>query len=251
MIPREELGAFADGELPAEAAARVAAEVEADPAQAAALERLRALRRQIAEAYAQATGEPPAPRTEAMIRARLGPDLSNVVSFRPARSEIRRGLGGLAWTVLVLLLLLAGMAAGGRLARGFGDPAHDAVRGALARGLDRATTGRPLALRVGRLTVTRTFSIRDGSPCRQFRLEAPDGPVSGLACRDARRWRLRALVNEQGLIGADYGADDAARAGGSVVAEMARVLGAGPTFDAAAETRWRKAGWDRRRVAAR
>lgn len=248
MISREQLGAFADGELVGEAADRVAAEIAADPAQAAALERLRDLRRKVAEAYADAARGPASPRTEAMVLSRLGPDLSNVVSFRPPRSEIRRGLGGLAWTLLALILLLAGMAAGGRLARGFGDPAHDAVRGPLARGLDRATTGRAVPLRIGRLTVTRTFAVRGGAACRQFVLEALDGPVSGLACREGRRWRLRALVNEQRLIGADYVDPDAGRAGGAVVAGVARALGAGPIFDAATEARWRKAGWDRRRL---
>jgi anti-sigma factor RsiW len=102
-IDDAELAALADGELAADAAARLEAEIAGDAALAARLARIRALRRAIAAAYDDTLGEAPPERLQAAIRGD-----ANVIDLSAARQ--RRLPPVVRWGGLAASLALAFLA---------------------------------------------------------------------------------------------------------------------------------------------
>lgn len=235
----EILMAYADGELAEPQRSEVDAAVRADPALARIVASHRALRRDVAAAFAGVLDEP--------VPARLQPATgAKVLSFEAARNARARTQAPAPrrtwpkWAALaatVVVGVLAGSVwfhggkddafvsadAGGRLT------ARGELAGALSRQLaSEATPGS--AVRIGV-----SFAARDGGYCRSFSA----GAKAGLACRDGAAWRIPVLTDAPPATG-DY--RQAGSAPGAVLEAIDERM-AGDTLDAAAEKAARDRGW--------
>lgn len=198
----EELIAYADGELNDDRAAEVRTAVEADPALAARVETHRRLRARVAAAYAPVAAEPVPDRLAALLAEGL--PAAEVVDLaarrrasKPAAAPPARFGSPRIWA-----LAAAGVAAVALIAPwlgSFGTGGGDllTIRGgavvpaaSLARALDRAPGGET----AGPVRIGFSFRTADGVYCRTF---AAGGrrATSGLACREADGWRVRALAD--------------------------------------------------------
>lgn len=220
-LPDETLMAFADGTLPAEAAARVAAAVAADPALAERVAELRAGGAAARGAFAHVLAEPVPERLLAALRPRAPatapwPGAAAAAARRPPRWR-----GGLAIAASLLLGLVGGWSLRG------GDPGPGRIGPDLAATLETQPSGLP-----GAPALLATHALADGGTCRVFTLEEGEGSLTGLACRGAGGpWRLQALVARRGAAQgfAPAGAED------PVLADMLERLGAGPALTEAEE----------------
>lgn len=229
-ITREELAAFADGELTGDRAAQVAAAVAADPALAGEVEAHRALRTRLTEHYGPVAAAPVPDRLTALLSQ---PQDAEVVDFAEARErrETRRTIPRWGWIVgpalaasLALVLLLPGSGDDGAA---YADPQ-------LAGILDnRLVAEQPSAADT---RVLLSFRAQGGDLCRVFSGEGG----GGIACRDGGGWRLEALG--EGSAGA---ATDYRMAGASDADLLARAqeMAQGPALDAEAEAEAKANGW--------
>ncbi|MBM0171198.1 anti-sigma factor [Altererythrobacter sp. C41] len=229
-VTREELAAFADGELTGERAARVAAAVAADPALAGEVEAHRALRARLADHYAPVAAAPVPDRLAALLTR---PREAEVVDFAEAkeRRETRRTIPRWGWIVgpalaasLALVLLLPGSGGNGA---GYADPQLAAV-------LDSRLVAEQVPGADTRVLLS--FRAQGGEFCRVFSGEGG----GGIACRDGDGWRLEALG--EGSAGA---ATDYRMAGASDADLLARAqdMAQGPALDAEAEAEAKANGW--------
>jgi len=227
-VTREELAAFADGELTGERAARVAAAVAADPALAGQVEAHHALRARLADHYAPFAAAPVPDRLTALLTRE-----AEVVDFTEARErrETRRTVPRWSWIVgpalaasLALVLLRPGSGDDGAP---YADPQLAAVLDSrlVAEQAPRADT-----------RVLLSFRAQGGGFCRVFSGEGG----GGIACRDEDGWRLEALG--EGSAGA---ATDYRMAGASDADLLARAqeMAQGPALDAEAEAEAKANGW--------
>ncbi len=221
-VSREELAAFADGELDAVREAEVAAAVAADPALAGEVRAHRALKERLGARFAPIMDQPPPERLTALLRPE-----PKVIDFAAARERRTRSLP--RWSWIAGPALAASLALAVMLPRG-----GDYAVGALAEALD----GQLVAAQSADAPTRILLSFRDdeGAICRAFAGEAQ----SGIACRDAEGWRLRmtgaGVPTQQG----DYrmAGDPAAE-----VLERAQAMAAGPALDAAQEQAAMARGW--------
>lgn len=241
----EMLMRLADGELPEEEAAALRARIAADPALAHRFAEFDGTRRAVSDAFAGIAREPVPERLLAAVlaadAARAGPPAGAEIIPLAGRGRpaARRWLPmALAASLAAVLAAPAGYLLGRDAAReaGLRDPlagAHALVAAALEgepSGGQRASGGvvvRPLASHAA-----------GGSVCRDFRLDAGDGALLGIACREAGRWRLRASAV---LEGGD--AMRPASADHPVIAAMLERLGAAPPMDPESEAELLRRGW--------
>jgi hypothetical protein len=229
----ETLMAYADGELdPAERAA-IEQAMRTDPAIAAAVERHRALRVDVAAAFAGILDEP--------VPARLLPPapVVSLAAEREKRTERRRWSwpewGALAATLVVGVLAGKMIPGGGPAIAGNGNQV--VARGELASALDRQVGGRT----DGAVRVGVSFAARDNQYCRSFVM----GTSAGLACREGGQWKIPVLAE------ADRQATGGYRQAGSALppavldAIDARI--ADKPLDLAGEEAARARGWQPRR----
>lgn len=230
-IDEPTLMAFADGELPPEEAARVAAAIAADSTLAARVERMRHVRGALNATYDPVLQEPVPDRLAALLDA---PAAAGVVDLAAARAR-KRGFGAPAWTAIaasmVLGVLVGRMAAPEALFEG--GAGQLTAGAALTRVLNErlAAEGAQDPTRVGL-----SFRARDGAYCRTFSHESG---VSGLACREADRWAVRIAVQER----ASQGGFRQASAPAPAVLEAVDALIDGEPLTAAEETAARDSGW--------
>jgi len=176
------LMAYADGELdPAERAA-IEQAMRTDPDVAAAVARHRALRADVASAFAGILDEP--------VPARLRPPApATVVSLDAAREKRRRWSwpewGALAATLVVGVLAGKMVPGGGPAIAGNGNQV--VAQGELASALDRQVGGGKAD---GAVKVGVSFAARDGHYCRGFVM----GAAAGLACREGGQWKIPVLA---------------------------------------------------------
>jgi hypothetical protein len=230
------LMAYADGELdPAERSA-IEHAMRTDPAIAAAVERHRALRHDVAAAFAGILDEP--------VPARLQPPAAPVVSLDAARAAraaapppMRRRWSWPEWGALAAMLMVGVLA--GRMAPGGGQPAiagngsQVVAQGELASALDRQVGGRD----AGAVRVGVSFAARDGGYCRSFVM----GASAGLACHEGGQWRIPVLTE------AGTQAEGVYRQAGTelppAVLDAIDARIAGKPLDAAGEEAARARGW--------
>lgn len=229
-VTREELAAFADGELTGERAARVAAAVAADPALAGEVEAHRALRARLADHYAPVATAPVPDRLAALLTP---PPEADVVDFAEAkeRREARRTVPRWGWIVgpalaasLALVLLVPGS----------GDDAAPYADPQLATVLDSRLVAEQAPGADTRVLLS--FRAQGGEFCRVFSGEGR----GGIACRDGEGWRLEALGEGSAGAATDYrmaGASDAA------LLSRAQDMAQGPALDAEAEAEAKANGW--------
>lgn len=229
-ITREELAAFADGELDAARRGEIEAAVRADPALAAQVERHRRLKATLAGHFAPILEAPVPERLTAIIAS---PRQAELVDFaaakvrRESKPMLRRWTPWLAGPALAASLALA------LLWQPFATPAERAT-GALAAALDTQLSGeRPSAAGPEIL-----LSFRDdtGAYCRAYR-----GPSeAGLACREDGSWRIRRRMSSDADATTEY------RQAGSAAAAIfaaAQEMAAGPALSPADERAARSRGW--------
>jgi hypothetical protein len=225
------LMAYADGELdPAERAA-IEQAMRTDPEVAAAVARHRALRADVAAAFAGILDEP--------VPARLQPaaPAPTVVSLDAAREKRRRWSwpewGALAAT-LVVGILAGKMVPGGGAAAIAGNGSQVVAQGELASALDHQVGGGKAdsAVKVGV-----SFAARDGHYCRGFVM----GSSAGLACREGGQWRIPVLAEAAPEAAGGY-----RQAGSALPAAVLDAIDeriAGKPLDAAGEEAARARGW--------
>jgi hypothetical protein len=220
------LMAYADGELdPAERAA-IEQAMRTDPAIAAAVERHRALRADVAAAFAGILDEP--------VPARLQPP-APVVSLAVERDKRRRWSwpewGALAATLVVGVLAGRMIPGGGPAIAGNGNQV--VAQGELAAALDRQVGGKA----EGAVKVGVSFAARDGAYCRGFVM----GAAAGLACREGGQWKIPVLAEAEKEAAGGYRQAGSALPPAVLDAIDARI--ADKPLDAAGEEAARARGW--------
>ncbi|WP_440965902.1 anti-sigma factor family protein [Massilia sp. GER05] len=221
------LMAYADGELePAERAA-IEQAMRTDPAIAATVERHRALRADVAAAFAGILDEP--------VPARLQPP-APVVSLAVERDK-RRRWSWPEWAALAATLVVGVLA--GRMIPGGGGPAiagngnQVVAQGELAAALDRQVGGKA----EGAVKVGVSFAARDGAYCRGFVM----GAAAGLACREGGQWKIPVLAEAEKEAAGGYRQAGSALPPAVLDAIDARI--ADKPLDAAGEEAARARGW--------
>lgn len=233
-LSREELAAYADGELPPQRAAQVAAAVAADPELARQVKAHQDLRTMLAGHYDPIAGEAVPDRLANLLQdpAAREPAPATVAQIGDARARRAaravphwRWLAGPALAASLALLLI-------NLPReGAGDAYADRQ---LATVLDSRLSGDPVP--AGEPQVLLSFNREGGELCRAWA-----GRVdSGIACRDDEGWRIvrkgGAVAAEQG----DYRQADSAVGDLMAAAQDMAVAGA---LDPEQEAQARKNGW--------
>jgi hypothetical protein len=221
------LMAYADGELEAAERAAIEQAMRTDPAIAAAVERHRALRADVAAAFAGILDEP--------VPARLRPP-APVVSLAVERDK-RRRWSWPEWGALAATLVVGVLA--GRMIPGGGGPAiagngnQVLAQGELAAALDRQVGGKA----EGAVKVGVSFAARDGAYCRGFVM----GASAGLACREGGQWKIPVLAEAEKEAAGGYRQAGSALPPAVLDAIDARI--ADKPLDAAGEEAARARGW--------
>ena len=239
-VTREELMAYADGQLEGAEAERVAAAIAFDPALAAEVEAHRSLRGRLGAHFAPIIEEPVPDRLRELLTndAATAGSSAEVVDFAaaaaarrkpvaapPARSWVRWGGPAIAATLLIGFLVMRPGASGGNQADG-----------ALADALDTQLAASQPADAPVRVLVS--FANGKGELCRSY----TSADQSGIACRDAQGWRI-----ERKLPGTARSTGDYQQAGSAMEELMASVqdMAQGEPLDAAGETAAKARGWRR------
>jgi hypothetical protein len=226
-VTREELAAFADGELDAARAADVAAAVAADPSLQAEVDAHRALKARLGAHFTPIHDAPVPHRLSALLESHT----DTIVSFAAARERRERARTLPRWTWFAGPALAASLALAILLPRGASDgyaqgPLAEALDGQLVAAQDTGAATRIL------------LSFRDdaGGYCRAFAGTAQ----SGIACRDDEGWRLR---YEGPGAPAEVGDYRMAGTPATKVLERAQAMASGPALDAEEERAARARGW--------
>ncbi len=229
-LTREELAAFADGELTGERAAQIAAAVAADPALAGEVEAHRALRAQLADHYAPVATAPVPDRLTALLAQ---PQEAEVVNFAEAkeRRAARRTIPRWGWIVGPALAASLALAV---LLPGSGDDGAPYADPQLAGVLDTRLVAEQAPGADTRILLS--FRAQGGDVCRVFSGEGG----GGIACRDQQGWRLEALGEGSAGASTEY-----RMAGASEAALLSRAqdMAQGPALDAAAEAEAKANDW--------
>lgn len=225
---REELAAFADGELDDIRHAVVAAAIAAHPDLAAQVSAHRALRDQLSSHFAPIMA---APLPERLVRPlERGGAVVNLADERARRGAYgARSIPRWGW--------VAGPALAASLALALLMPRHgqgELVEGQLAVALNQQLVSAQAPDAPQRILLS--FRNQAGEYCRAF--SAQD--QGGIACREKDGWRL-----EQSAAGAEADESEFRMAGSSsdAVLERAQTMAVGPALDAAEEGRARASGW--------
>ena len=222
--------AWLDGELDPEAAARVAAQVAADPGLLEQARAHRALGAGLRSAFA--------PAMSATVPDRIGGTASDFVAARERRQP--RTVSKLPQWAAIAATLVLGIGLGTQLGLRHSD-APVAIEGGrmvaaagLGEALDRQLASvdqAGLATRIGL-----TFRNHDGAICRSF----GGASTAGLACRVGGAWRIEGLYPAAPVTGGDYRM--AASADPRLTA-MVDAMIAGDPLDASAEREVQAKGW--------
>lgn len=233
-VTREEIAAFADGELTGAERARVEAAIAADPALGAQVEAHRALKTRLAAHFAPIAAEPVPERLSALLHVPGGGG-AEVIDFTAAAARRRAGAAPprRQWLRWAAPAFAASLALGILVLRP-GAPPEGYADGALADTLyTRLAANRP---QDGTARILLSFANAKGELCRGFAGAAQ----SGIACRDETGWRLERVLGGVNPQGTDF------RQAGSAEAELMAAMqdmAAGAPLDAAAEEAARARGW--------
>ena len=240
-VHAEDVYAYVDGELDADARAAFEARLAQDPALQQALLREQRLRQTLADTFAPVLDEPLPDRLTALLQP-----TATVVSLGAARERRHAGvsrrkpswadLGGIAASLLLGTLL------GYQFLPPAAGPAVDGsllAQGSLGQALDQQLSGQT----AGAVTPGLSFVAKDGGYCRSFTAAS----AVGLACRNGDHWRLQQLQalpaepGEPNAAAAQY--RQAATALPPALLQTIDELRQGDLLDAAAEAQARAGGW--------
>ena len=230
VTDEEEFFAWLDGELDPEAAARVAAQVAADPGLLEQARAHRALGEGLRSAFAPTMSSP--------VPDRIGSTAINITSAREQRQ--RRAFGRLPQWAAIAATLVIGIGLGTQVGVHPSDVpvAIEGGRMVAAAGLGEALDRQlasidqaGLATRIGL-----TFRNHDGAICRSF----GGASTAGLACRVGGAWRVEGLYPAAPVTGGDY---RMAASNDSRLTAMVDAMIAGDPLDASAEREVQAKGW--------
>ena len=234
MISDDVFFAWLDGELGPDEAARVAAEVQADPNLADRAEQHRTMQRRLSKAFDRVADAP----IPSHLLAATRQSEPEVVDFAVARrSRESRTWKPLPQWAAIAATLAVGIFAGTMVPRGSEAPV--AVEGGkiyAAAALDSALTAELASAPAGDVRIGMTFRDQSGAVCRSF----SEAATSGLACRSGPRWQVR------GLFAAPEGQSGPYRMAAGMDPNLAALVDstiAGEPFDAAQEKSARDKGW--------
>jgi len=193
----EILMAYADGELDAETRRAIEAEMAVDPQLAQEVERQRALRVDVGDAFAGVLDEPVPDR---LLRAAR--------KTGAKAGQPRRQWSWPEWTSIAASLLIGVL--GGRALlhqpeRGSGLIVAGVDGRVIAGGALAQALSEQLSSQDGRgVDIGLSFRAKSGEYCRTFGARASN-PVVGFACRDAEVWRIDMLATApRAESGGDY-----------------------------------------------
>lgn len=225
---REELAAFADGELDPPRTAEIEAVLAVDPALAAEVAARRALKLRLTSHFAPILDEP----LPARLTAPLAP-ATDLIDFTSARNRRAERSTPPRWTWIAGPALAASLVLA-LFATGSDDKDGNYASPQLAAVLDRQLVATQPAVAPTRILLS--FRAKGGAYCRAF--AGPDR--SGIGCRDSQGWRLRAL--ERGSA-PESGGFRQAGSEVSAVLDVAQEMAAGPALDAGEEEQAAQSGW--------
>jgi hypothetical protein len=227
-VTREELAAFADGQLEEPRRSEVAAAVAADPGLAAEVEQHRALKDKLAAHFAPSLDQP----VPESLTARLGGAEPKVADHTAARQrKVARGIPRWGWIV--------GPALAASLALAVFLPREDGVpEGYATRKLASALDDQLVATQASDAPTRILLSFRDdaGQYCRAY----SDNSQSGIACKDEAGWRISAIAAGTAPAKGDYRTAGSAAARIMAIAQDAAV---GPALTAEEEQAAKAKGW--------
>jgi len=238
MVEEEKFFAWLDGELPPEEAARVAAEVEADPKLSRMAEEHRAMAAGLRGAFGSVEAQPVPERLRAAVRT----SDPQVVELAQARSARDASGATPLWAQLTALAatLAVGVFAGNMLTGGMSGGPIQTEAGRLVASADLehalyAQLASAPAESGPRIGVT--FRDKTGAICRTFE----DRSASGFACREGGDWRIRSLFQGPEARTTDY---RMASGGDPQLMEAVDASIDGEPFDAAQERAAAERGWN-------
>lgn len=228
-ISRDEIAAFADGELSGEREAEIAAAVKGDIELARQVDQHRMLKAKLAGHYAPIVDQPVPDRLAGLLTKPALADVIQFAAFRQKRGtwQMRR------WTWMVGPALAASLALILFLPDG-GDRSAGYANGQLAAVLDAQLVTSQSPSEDTRILLS--FRNKEGLYCRAFSSAASDG----IACRNDEGWKLETLGTGRERASTDYrmaGADE------SEILALAQEMAAGPALDADGERAARAQGW--------
>lgn len=224
-VTREEVAAFADGQLDEPRASEVAIAVAVDPGLAAEVERHRALKQRLGTHFAPVLE---APIPDSLSRLVGGSD-SNVADFTAARQ--RKAVRVSRWIWIVAPALAASLALAVFMPRGTPQGYAGPQLAAMLDDQLVATQASGAPTRV-----LLSFRNKGGEYCRAFAGDAQ----SGIACKDDAGWRLQATAPGAASEHGDY-----RMAGTPAAAIMAQAqeMAAGQALTAQQEQAAKAKGW--------
>ena len=235
MVSDETFFAWLDGELDPVQAARVEAEVAADPELLARAAGHRALKQKLSGAFDALLADPLPDTLAAAARNRAEAQVVDFAQAKHARKARRFPIG------IQLGAMAASLAAGilvGTMASRHSDTPVTVQGSSLYAnaGLGHALDTQLASAPRGDIRIGMTFRDGGGAICRTFITKAS----TGLACRQSDKWRVR------GLFGTPEGqAGDYRMAGGMEpgLADMVETTMRGEPFDAAQEQAAKQRQW--------
>lgn len=227
-VTREELAAFADGELRSERHAEVARAVAAEPELAREVAAHRALRARLSAHYAPILEEPVPEHLAAPLRRRG--TVVELPTRRKARAIPQFGIPRWGW--------IAGPALAACLVLALLIPRGSAPEGYAGRQIATALDDQLVATQPANAPVRVLLSFRDGSGayCRAFAA----AEQSGIACKDTQGWRVVERLDGGDVESGEY------RQAGSISAELmarAQELAHGSALDANEEAEAKRRLW--------
>jgi hypothetical protein len=203
----EILMAFADGQLDAETARRVAATIAVDASVSARVEMFRATRNALREAEARRPLEPVSDALMQHVQTSLAPhrvdvDGTNVVSFGPrgGRPAFRRPMA-IAASVALVVGVVGGFIASGMIGLDCGDRLGIAAldNPQIAAALATVRSGERQQISGGEIAVITSFRNGVGEFCREFEIDSSGGnTLLSVACHIGRSWDVRLAVVDAG-----------------------------------------------------
>jgi len=234
MVSDDIFFAWLDGELGPDEAARVAAEVQADPSLSARAEQHRAMQRRLRGAF-DGIADAPVPDHLLAATRQSEPEVIDLAAAR--RSRESRAWKPLPQWAAIAATLAVGIFAGTMVPqRSEGPVAVEGGRVYAAAALDSALTAQLASAPAGDVRIGMTFRDQSGAVCRSF----SEAATSGLACRSGSRWQVR------GLFAAPEGQSGSYRMAAGMDPNLAALVDstiAGEPFDAAAEKAAKAKGW--------
>lgn len=233
-VTREQIAAYADGELSGADLAKVEAAIAADPALAKEVASHRLLKATLGAHFAPILDAPVPDRLTEAVRGGTGGGGAEVLDLAAAREKREQRRSGLPrWTWTAVPALAASLALAVVLTRP-GSPGPGYADTQLAAALDNQLVASQPSDAQTRVLLS--FADKRGDLCRAFAGAAR----SGIACRDDRGWRIARTLGGGAAEMGEYrqaGSPDAA------LMAAAQDMAAGPALDAAQEQEAKAKGW--------